>query len=116
GISSTETAANVAQPAVLPPLMLDDQSGSACAPTVFIGIGGAATRTLRKLRQRLHDRLGSLDELPAVTMLLLDTDVKSLNQAVQGPPGAALAGHETLALPLRRSQDYRHAAADILGW
>src|SRR5262249_8677556 len=35
-------------------------------PTLFLGIGGTATRTLRHLRRRLRDRLGPAASIPAI--------------------------------------------------
>ena len=47
-------------------------------------------------------------------MLLIDTDVKSLNRATDGEPGTALDGDERFPMPLRRSEAYRSAAGNIL--
>ena len=83
-------------------------------PVLFVGIGGTATHVLRRLRRRLHDRLGTMNTIPAIEMLLIDTDVKSLNRATDGEYGAALEGDERLPTPLRRSEDYRSTAENIL--
>jgi eukaryotic-like serine/threonine-protein kinase len=99
----------------LPPIELDDGAPAQHVPVLIVGIGGAATRTLRRLRARFRDRLGAMDALPALDLLLLDTDVKSLNRATEGEAGAALHVSETLALPLRRAEHYRSTAGKILG-
>ena len=83
-------------------------------PVLFVGIGGTATRVLRQLRRRIHDRLGPLEMLPAIDMLLIDTDIRSLNRATDGEYGTALDGNDRLPMPLRRSEEYRASAGDIL--
>jgi eukaryotic-like serine/threonine-protein kinase len=84
------------------------------SPVLFIGIGGSATRIFRRLHRRLHDRLGAMEDVPAIEMLVIDTDVKSLNRATEGEPGTALLASETLGMPLRRTEEYRSAANNIL--
>jgi len=99
----------------LPPIDVADTAAT-LRPTLFLGIGGTGASTLARLRQRLHDRLGGLDAAPAFGILLLDTDPKTLHLATQGEEGAALALQETLALPLRRTEDYRSGSAQLLQW
>ncbi len=103
-----------AAPCQLPSLDQADALDAAYGPVLYIGIGGVATRALRGLRRRLHDRLGAMDALPAIELLLLDTDVPSLNRATEGENGTALHVSETLAMPLRRAEDYRANAGKIL--
>jgi hypothetical protein len=85
-------------------------------PTLMVGIGGLAAATLRGVRRRVHERFGKLDALPAVGMLLLDTNRTALYQATQGDDGWAFQARETLALPLRRTQDYRRDSDKFLKW
>ncbi|MGD9721238.1 MAG: tubulin-like doman-containing protein [Pirellulales bacterium] len=98
----------------LPAIELDDESPAEYEPMLFLGIGGTATHVLRRLRRRLYDRLGPLETIPAIEMVLIDTDIKSLNRATDGEHGSALDGNERLPMPLRRSEDYRSAAGNIL--
>jgi serine/threonine protein kinase len=85
-------------------------------PTLFLGIGGTAGRVLRRLRRRLGDRYGAPTNVPAMQMLLLDTDAKYLYQTTEGPRDTALTDRETLALPLRGAHDYTNDSRNILGW
>ena len=101
--------------AQLPSIDLNDEIATQYGPVLFVGIGGMATRVLRRLRRRFHDRLGAAETIPAIEFLLLDTDVKSINKATEGEIGAALLGSETLAMPLRRTENYRASAGRILG-
>ncbi|MGD9719864.1 MAG: tubulin-like doman-containing protein [Pirellulales bacterium] len=99
----------------LPPLELT-VGATQLRPTLFIGVGGTATRALRQLRRQLHDRLGPASALPAIQMLLLDTDARNLFQATQGDCETALSDRETLPMPLRNARDYTGDAAHKLQW
>ncbi len=84
-------------------------------PTLLLGIGGAAARVLRHVRRRLARRFGDLSQIPAIQTLLIDTDATTLLEATRGE-AAALRREETLALSLRRPQEYRAAGASHLRW
>jgi len=100
----------------LPPLELM-ASDFGLRPTLIVGAGGTAGNILLSLRRRLYERFGSLDGLPAWDVLLLDTDRKQLGQSMQADAAYALsAPHQTLAIPLRRPQDYRSDSKKFLNW
>ncbi len=84
-------------------------------PTLFIGLGGCGGKVLRRLRRRLDDRLIEPFR-PLVPMLLLDTDSREVMATAHGDDMGQLRPEETLALPLRRSQDYREDSRKILEW
>ncbi|MBI3838390.1 MAG: protein kinase [Planctomycetia bacterium] len=113
--SQSITSAKAEDWAELASIELDENAATQYAPVLFVGIGGVATRTFRRLRARLQDRLGTMDAMPAIDLLLLDTDVKNLNWATGDESSAALHVSETLAMPLRRAEHYRSAAGKILG-
>ena len=97
----------------LPPLEIDL---TACAfrPTLFLGVGGLAGKTLQQLRRRLNDRC---DAKPGTfQFLLLDTDSRELMEATHGQYGSPIHAQETLALPLRKSADYRNDSRKYLDW
>jgi serine/threonine protein kinase len=85
-------------------------------PVLFVGVGGLAGRTLRQLRGRLHRESGSIERLPIIRMLLIDTDRASLRHAQQGPSGEALLPEETLHCPLFPTEHYREESAQVLTW
>jgi hypothetical protein len=105
------------RPAVrdLPPIEIA-AGAAAIPPTLVLGIGGTAARILSHLRRRWHDRLGDLTAVPALQLLLLDTDSTALVAASRGEHAASLANSETLALPLRRPQEYRTDSSTLLTW
>jgi serine/threonine protein kinase len=98
----------------LPPLAVDMQA-PALRPTLLIGLGGCGGRILRRLRRRLDDRL-SPDHRGVVAMLLFDSDARELALASHGDELGQLRPEETVAMPLRRSQDYRNDSRRILEW
>jgi eukaryotic-like serine/threonine-protein kinase len=85
-------------------------------PTLWLGIGGTAAAILRNLRQRLHSRFGNLSELPALQMLLVDTDRETISQATQTNDAYALRDCDALLTPLRKSQEYREQSEQYLRW
>lgn len=97
----------------LPAIESDDCDSVEYEPVLFIGIGGAATQVLQRLRRRLHDRIGAMNTIPAVDMLLIDTDVKNLNLAIEGGSEIAFEVDERLPMPLRPSEEYRFASGNI---
>jgi len=106
-----------AAPAVieLGPMALSPQEAR-LRPTLLLGIGGTAARALRRLRGRLGERFGNPAAVPAVQMVLVDTDTKTLVRATQGDEARALTYQETIALPLRPAHEYRSASKKHLNW
>lgn len=99
----------------LPPLDVA-QCAAGIRPTLFIGIGGAAGEILRQFRLRMHDHVGSLSSVPAWSVLLLDTDAAALTAATGQDEHCPLPAGATLAMPLRRPQDYSADSRNLLQW
>ena len=51
-------------------------------PAIFVGVGGTGGRILSQLQHRLHEAYGNGENVPAVQMLLLDTDSKDLSSLI----------------------------------
>lgn len=98
----------------LPPLDVDLAS-TACRPTLFVGIGGLAGKSLHQLRGMLADRCDA-EQRKNFSLLLLDTDTHELLESAQGTKEAALRWDESLALPLRKSAEYRNDSQRYLDW
>jgi len=99
----------------LPPLEIADTVVKV-TPTLLIGIGGTAAKSLRRLRRRLSDRFGTVDAVPVLQMLLIDTDSNALVLATRGDIEERFQDDETVAMPLRRPQEYRRDAPQLLSW
>ncbi|HZN32440.1 MAG TPA: tubulin-like doman-containing protein, partial [Pirellulaceae bacterium] len=91
-----------------------DATAPPLRPTLFVGLGGCGGQVLRLLKRRLDDRLPAELRMLA-PILILDSDARELN-ATQGEEGSPLKPEEMLAMPLRRSQDYREDSRRILEW
>ncbi len=102
------------QPMAMPPVDAPDD-GFAPQPVLILGVGGAAGDVLKQLWVRIAKQFGD-QRVPAVQMLLMDSDSRSIAKALQGDAGAALRPEETLALPLRKPQDYREQSARLMKW
>ncbi|MFN0017988.1 MAG: tubulin-like doman-containing protein [Pirellulaceae bacterium] len=98
----------------LPPLEVD-LAVNACRPTLFVGVGGLAGKSLQQLRRRLEDRC-DVQQREKFRFLLLDTDSRELLESSYGPSGAAFRPDETMVLPLRKSADYRNDSQKYLDW
>ena len=84
-------------------------------PTLYVGVGGLGGKTLQILRQT---QLAAFPEarLASFPLLYIDSDRQAVSQAsLQGEN--SLRVQETLAIPLRSSQEFRSAASQVhLGW
>lgn len=98
----------------LPPLEVDLSQWQP-TPTIFVGLGGTAARTLQRLRRKLEDRFQGTSAAQ-FAMLLLDTDQRDVMRATHGDDGAPLGAHETITIGLRKSQDYRADSNKHLEW
>ncbi|MBN1909296.1 MAG: protein kinase, partial [Pirellulales bacterium] len=102
-------------PVDLPPLNVSTDDAR-LRPTLFLGIGGTALRTLGHIRHRLGDRFGDASALPAVRCLLVETDSKAVSAAIRPDGPVRLDPNDTIVTPLRRSQDYRSDSTELLRW
>jgi hypothetical protein len=99
----------------LPPLAIKPEDMH-YRPTVFIGMGGMAARTLQTLHTRLVNQFGDLHAVPAIQLLLFDTDVETLKAVTAGEAATSLAEDSTVLLPLRPTADYRYESSQHLQW
>ncbi len=97
----------------LPPTDLS-KVDSRLTPTVILGIGGTAGRVLAHFRKLTAERYGHA-QAPAIQLLQLDTDPKSLKEAIRSD-ARDLSADELLNLPLRRPQHYRENSQQLLHW
>ncbi len=100
---------------MLPPVAIPE-AGPQLHPTLFLGIGGMAAKTLRRLRMRLQNRFGDAHAVPSLAMLLVDTDRREIARAIQGDEATTLKHNETLLMPLRRPEQYRAQSGQLLRW
>jgi serine/threonine protein kinase len=99
----------------LPPLNLKPEDLQ-YRPTVFVGIGGFAARTLQSLHSRLANDFGDLSSVPALQLLLFDTDSETLKAVTEGDTQTSLGDDAAVLLPLRQPADYRCESSQHLQW
>ena len=87
-----------------------------CRPAIFVGVGGLGGRVLTHLQRRLRNRFSDVAAVPALQMLLIDTDNKELSSAAFGRGEGCLPTRSTLAMPLRPPKEYRSESKDLLQW
>jgi serine/threonine protein kinase len=86
-------------------------------PALVIGLGGQGLRVLQRLHGAIEDRFGSLDELPQLRLVGLDTNSESEADSPQAEFTLPLPAGVVLPMPLRRANDYRQALKESMaGW
>ena len=93
-----------------------DESQAKVRPTLIIGVGQTGARILCRYRQRLSARIGSGDQIPAIRLLCLDVDRRTLFESAMGNEHASLQSFETLNIPLRKPEEYRSDTALDVSW
>ena len=85
-------------------------------PTLIVGIGQTANRTVQLVKQRLVQRYGDMDRLPGIQLLCIDNDRDDLTELTMERGCGSIAASETLAVPLRRPEEYRDQKRVRLDW
>lgn len=88
--------------------------GAGFVPTLFIGVGATGGLVIQELRRRLSDAFGGLERVPALQLMLLDTDGRQINSLIRDRD--AWADVDVVALPLRRPEDYKFRESGLNKW
>jgi hypothetical protein len=119
GVRSSRATPQILAPAPavvnLPPLESTPEE-TTFRPTIFVGVGGLAARTLQLLQRRLADRFGDIRSVPALQMILLETDTEALKQATAQDNPASLNNDAAVLLRLRQPADYRREPGRHQKW
>ncbi len=81
-------------------------------PSLVIGLGRLGLLVLKRLRQALYEQFGSLEALPNIRFLYLDTDPEAPRLATLGRQGEALSPNEVLLAKLNRPSYYLRSQQD----
>ena len=84
-------------------------------PAVVIGVGGTGASVISQLQERLRTHFGEPDNLPAVQMLLLDTDAKELSATIFKRGAGSIPASQTLAPPLATAEGLSRRLEAALG-
>lgn len=71
-------------------------------PALVIGIGQTGLNVVQQVRGALHDRFGTVDLLPNIRLLAIDTDPDAITAAARGAKGLGLTSRELLLARLNR--------------
>ncbi len=93
-----------------------DPESARFQPTIVIGLGNSASQVIRKVKQRIVARYGSLEPVPSFSLLCIDSDREALTKLSQDRDASSISAGETLAVPLRRSEQYRQHKTLDLSW
>ncbi len=85
-------------------------------PTIFVGVGGLATKALQSLYHRVGARFGDPAALPALQFLLFETDPDTVKTATDASTSIPLPDSAFVLLPLRQSADYRSDLSGRFNW
>ena len=85
-------------------------------PTVIVGLGKSASSVLKHIKYRMVNRYGDIDCLPAFGLLCVDTDRDALARLSVGGGVRDIRVGETLAVPLKKSSQYRNKKKLDLSW
>ena len=87
-----------------------DGKAATFRPTIVIGVGGTANKVVKRLKQQLSTRYGSMDLLPAFKVVCIDSNRSALMSMASKSESVALNLDETIPIPLRKPEDYRDHA------
>ena len=99
----------------LPPVEME-RAEAEFIPSLIIGIGSTGLQVLRHLRRRIHERIGIASEIPAVQLLAIDADADMIRHVSSLKSQECLQSAETLATPLKTSEEYRNTSQEHLSW
>jgi hypothetical protein len=90
--------------------------GSSVEPTVFVGLGGIAGRTLCAIKHLFEARIEHRACRRSLGWLFLDTDRATIQEVGQDDLAGRLRDEETVLMPLHGPEYYRPQLKQLLGW
>jgi serine/threonine protein kinase len=97
-------------------------SDGVLAPALIIGLGHQGLTVLRQLREEVLSRFGSLETVPSLRLMYIDTDPDDVRDALRGLTGPPISPNEALLIRLSRPSHYlkmrdgREARKLLDGW
>lgn len=93
-----------------------DHESATLQPVLFVGVGAMGNRVINQLKQQLIARHGSLEKIPAIRLLCVDSDRAELSRMGMLHGDSSLNTNETLATPLFKPEHYRERTESRLSW
>jgi serine/threonine protein kinase len=92
----------------------------AILPAVVIAVGQLGLEVLQQFRQQVTERFGTLDRIPSLKVVFIDTDQDTLQQATESSFATSLVPGEIVPMRLNRAGHYlkprRNGRSLIEGW
>lgn len=85
-------------------------------PALIVGVGNTANLVIQKIKSQLISRFGSMENIPAVRLICIDTDRKAISDLRMTQGYGAISGQEIIETPLRKPEDYRARSKSHLTW
>jgi serine/threonine protein kinase len=88
-------------------------------PALVIGLGHLGMSVVQRLQHELHLRVGDIERLPHLRLMVLDTDPETIRAAVRGANGARFNDSAVLLAPLNRPSYYlkpRDGRPELESW
>ncbi len=92
------------------------ESNATVRPTLVVTVGSTANRIAQRIKKQIVCRHGSMDNVPSLRILSVDTDRQSLGELRTGTGPGALNGDEIIETPLRKPEVYRERSQSHLSW
>jgi len=85
-------------------------------PTLVIGVGSTGNRVVHQLKKQLDSRHGSMESIPSVRLLAIDSDIDDLSALTGMGDRGALSTSESIHTALKTPEFYRDQASSSLSW
>lgn len=93
-----------------------DVKNARLQPALIIGVGSTGSRIVEKVKKRLFSRHGSLESIPAIRLLCIDSDRQALSKMQTSTAQGSLNSHEIVETCLRKPERYREKSKNHLSW
>lgn len=84
-------------------------------PVLVLGVGATGNKIVQKIKTQLVARHGSMEKLPSVKLVAIDSSRDSIDDLVRNSVGP-LSSTEIIPTPLKKAEDYRSQKKSHLGW
>jgi len=93
-----------------------DASDAVARPALIVGIGATGNRVVHQLKQQMDARHGSMESIPSVRLLAIDSDIEDLSRLTSMGEQGALSTSESIHTALKTPEFYRDEASSSLSW
>ncbi len=114
-ISSAGLPFQVSEIETLDPPECDAESAK-LQPVLIVGVGATANRAVKRLKQQFIARHNSMDEIPAIRVVCIDTDRNDISELCMSRDGSSMTSEETVQTPLHKPEVYRDRASSHFSW